>query len=104
MLTTTESRVLYLLRKHDGRAKLQTISEAMHRFKAVDRRQALARLESLELINSAKTPNPKGHGGQGGLVYWLTLQGVDYVNELIESGAMRDPRKEPRAGKKRARA
>lgn len=109
MLTTHETRVLYILRKLGNRAKHSQISQAMHRVKAPDRQQALATCEALELISSARVPPTKGQpssrgGGPGGLVYWLTQAGADYVQDLIDSGAMRDPDKEPRAGKGGARA
>ena len=99
MLTTYELRVLYLLRKHGGRAKLSTLSQAMHRFDPADRRRALANLEDLELISSAKTPPVKGKGGPGGLVYWLTSEGGEYVQGMIDRAELPDPDKEPRAGK-----
>ena len=100
MLTTYELRVLYLLRKHGGRAKHSQISQAMHRFDPDDRKAALSNLETLELISSAKTPPVKGKGGPGGLVYWLTSEGIEHVQGMINAGELPDPDKEPRAGKK----
>lgn len=101
MLTTHELRVLYLLRKYGRPAKLMELSHGMARFSAEQRKQALANCEDLELISSAKTPAPKGPGGSGGMVYWLTKEGKKYVHFMIDSGGMADPAKEPRAGKKR---
>lgn len=104
MLTTLERRVLYLLRKYGGSTKHSQISQAMSRVSAGDRMQALASLEQLDLISSAKTPPPKGQGkgGTGGLVYWLTSEGGVYVQGLIESGEMQDPAKESRGKPKRS--
>ena len=96
MLTRHELRVLYLLRKQGGRAKHSEISQAMSRAGAHNRSQALSNLEQLELISSAKTPTPRGHGGTGGLVYWLTCAGSRHVQDLIETFVMQDPAKESR--------
>lgn len=104
MLSKHEMRVLYLLRKYGGRAKHSQISQAMSRVRAENRSLALASLEQLELILSAKTPPPKGlgKGGTGGLVYWLTIEGRDYVKGLIEHGTLQDPAKESRGKPKRS--
>ena len=103
MLTTYELRVLYLLRKHGGRAKHSTLSQAMHRLAPMTRQQALISLENLKLISSAKTPPVKGKGGPGGLVYWLTPEGAEYVQDMIDRGELLDPAEESRAGKKGAK-
>ena len=100
MLTTAELRVLYVLRKHGDQAKLSQISMTMgDQFDQADRQMALANLEGLELISSAKTPPPKGTGGRGALVYWLIDAGKEYVQNMIDAGEMTDPANEPRAGK-----
>ncbi len=103
MLTTNELRVLYLLRKHSGRAKRSTLSQAMHRVPAGERWLAFSSCEDLELISSAKTPpirgREKGNGGRGGLVYWLTKAGESHVDELIEKGQLLDPALETRGAK-----
>ena len=89
MLTTKhEMRVLYVLRKHGGRAQHSQISQAMHRVDAKDRDTALSNCETLKLISSAKTPANKSRGG---LVYWLTSEGIDYVQGAIDSNDMIDP-------------
>lgn len=93
MLTTLELRVLYQLRKRDNRAKLAQISEALHRFAKADRDQSLTNLESLGLISSGKTLPPKVTGGRGGLVYWLTSEGVDCVQGMIDAGELPDPKR-----------
>ncbi len=105
-MTTHELRVLYLLRKAGGRAKHSHISQAMSRLTAPSRIQALANLEQLELISSAKTPPPKGQGkgGTGGTVYWLTNVGADFVQDMIDSGGLADPAKEVRGRPKQAAA
>lgn len=95
MLTTLELRVLYLLRKHDGRAKLTQLSMALHRFAKDDRDRSLANLETLDLISSARTPAPKKHrGGRGGLVYWLTSEGETCVQGLIDETKIPDPKQQ----------
>lgn len=99
MLTKHELRVLYLLRKHGGRAQHSVLSQAMSRTKSADRQRALADCEGLALISSAKVPTKSSDGGRPGLVYWLTSEGIDYVQGLIDGGDMIDPHKEPRAGK-----
>ena len=100
MPTTHELRALYVLKKLDNRAKHSQLSHSMHRVSAQDRNRALANLELLELISSAKTPAPQGYkGGPSGLVYWLTDAGKEYVQDMIDSGEMPDPVNEPRAGK-----
>lgn len=88
MLTKHEMRVLYILKKHGGRARHSQISQAMHRVDAKDRDAALSNCETLELISSAKTPAVKSRGG---LVYWLTSEGKDYVQGAIDSNDMIDP-------------
>lgn len=98
-MNKTELRVLYLLRKHGGRAKKQQLSQAMARIDATDRERALAAVESLELVSSAKVPpkTGRGAGGPGGLVIWLTQAGNEVVDDLIASGKLRDPATENRA-------
>ena len=92
MLTKHELRVLYILKKHGGQARLSTISMAMTRVDIKDRELAIGSCESLELISSAKMPANKGRGGRrGGLVYWLTSEGKDYVQGAIDSNDMIDP-------------
>ena len=92
MLTKHELRVLYILKKHGGQARLSTISMAMTRVDIKDRERAIGSCESLELISSAKMPANKGRGGRrGGLVYWLTSEGKDYVQGAIDSNDMIDP-------------
>ena len=103
-MTTHELRVLYLLRKYGGGAKHSEISQAMSRLTALSRLQALANLERLELITSTKTPPPTGHGGTGGLVYWLTTEGASYVQMMIDIGELQDPAKEVRGRPKRSSA
>lgn len=93
-MTRHEKRVLYLLRKHGG--GLGTIGHAllvtrMSRVKAVQREQAFAALEDLELISSAKTPSVAGRGGRPGRVYWLTEAGRHHVEDLIARGELKDP-------------
>ncbi len=92
MLTKLEKRYLYLLNRHGGRLTHSRISAATSRFKKADRERALASLESLELINSARDV-PSGKGGFGGLVYWLTKAGSETVADLIERGELKRPRK-----------
>ena len=92
MLTKHEMRVLYTLKKYGGHARHSQISQAMHRVDAKDRDAALSYCETMELISSAKTPVCKGRGGsRGGLVYWLTAEGIDYVQGAIDSNDMIDP-------------
>ncbi len=91
MLTKHEQRVLYILRKHGGRAQHSQISMAMSRVDARDRERALSSCETLELISSAKTPATRGRGG---MVYWLTDEGIDYVQGCIDAGDMIDPLKQ----------
>lgn len=100
MLIKHERRVLYLLRKHGGRAQHSQLTQAMHRISSPTRDRAIANCEELELISSAKTPPVKGKGGPGGLVYWLTEAGHHHVQDLIDRGEMEDPKNEPRAGAK----
>ena len=88
MLTRHEMRVLYTLQKHGGRARHSQISQAMHRVDAKDRDAALSDCETLGLISSAKTPGIKRRGA---LVYWLTPEGTDYVQDVIASKDMIDP-------------
>lgn len=88
MLTKQEMRVLYVLRKHGGRAKHSQISQAMSRVNPELRQAALSNCETLKLISSAKTPAVKSRGG---LVYWLTSEGIDYVQGAIDSADMIDP-------------
>ena len=88
MLTKHEQRVLYILRKHGGQAQQSIISAAMTRVDAKERERALKSCESLDLISSAKTPATKGRGGT---VYWLTSEGIDYVQGSIDAGDMIDP-------------
>lgn len=90
-MTKAELRVLYVLAKHEGNAKRMQVSHAMARFKATDRERALANLELLELVSSCRVPAPKGKGGTGGLVYWLTEAGLQTVADLIEKREIRDP-------------
>jgi len=87
-MTRAELRVLYLLTKHGGRRKHFELSQAMARLPRKDRERALASLEDMELISSARTPAPKGKGGTGGLVYWITDQGRPAVDELVERGEL----------------
>lgn len=105
-MTKTELRALYLLRKHGGTAKLMQLSQAMARIARPDRERALANLEALELISSAKRPpaTGKGAGGTGGLVYWLTDAGNEAVDYLIEQGELRDPASEKRRAGGRPKA
>ncbi len=91
MLTTHELRVLYLLRKHGGSARLSEFTHGMQRVKAADRTTALVNCEALELISSAKRSHPPGVRGRGGHLYWLTQAGKEYVKELIERGDISDP-------------
>lgn len=95
-MTRTELRTLYLLAKHGGQAKHWQLSQAMARIKRKERERALANLEELELVSSVKTPAPKGKGGTGGLVYWLTDTGRQTVADLTERGELRDPARETR--------
>ncbi len=88
MLPKYEMRVLYILKKHGGRAQHSQISQAMHRVEAKLRNIALSNCETLKLISSAKTPAIKSRGG---LVYWLTSEGKDYVQGAIDSNDMIDP-------------
>ena len=90
-MTTVELRVLYLLQKHDGRAKLWQLSQAMARVKKANRERALADLEELGLLSSAAMPLRKGKGGTGGLVFWLTDAGRLAVADMIERGELQDP-------------
>ena len=83
MLTTKhEMRVLYVLRKHGGRAQHSQISQAMHRVDAKDRDTALSNCETLKLSSSAKTPANKSRGD---LVYWLTAARLAYCHGPIAS-------------------
>lgn len=90
-MTKLEKRVLYLLAKAGGQAKRQTLSQAMSRHPAADRERALANVEALELVSSAKQPTPKGGRGPGGLVYWLTEAGKSTVEDLVARGELDDP-------------
>ena len=94
MLTKHEMRVLYILQKHGGQARLSTISMAMTRVDIKDRELAIGSCETLELISSAKTPASRGRrgGSRGSVVYWLTSEGLDYVQSAIDSNDMIDPK------------
>ena len=41
-----------------------------------------------------------GKGGTGGLVYWLTSVGTEFVRGLISTGELQDPAKETRGKSK----
>lgn len=101
MLTKNEMRVVYLLRKHGGSALGSRIAQQMSRVPIRERERALANCENLRLISSAKTPATRGRSGTK---YWLTEDGKDYVQGLIDSGELTDPMLEPRAGKGGRRA
>lgn len=93
-MTKTELRILYLLRKRGGQVKRLELSQAMSRIARSDREQALASVEALELVSSARQPPPTGYErgrGTGGLVYWLTEAGNEAVDDLIERGEMKAP-------------
>jgi len=92
MLNRLEKRLLYLLRKSETACKLSELSQGASKYgyKAPERLEALASLEGLDLISSAKQP-PKKTGGRATMLYWLTEAGLGYCNELIERGEMRDP-------------
>lgn len=94
MLSTLEQRVLYLLHKRDGRAKLTQLSEALHRFSKQERHQSLVNLETMGLISSGKTPPTLVTGGRGGLVYWLTSEGAKYVEDQIDTGKLPGPKQQ----------
>ena len=97
-MTKHELRILYLLRKHGGQLKHTQLVNAMQRVTELDRYRALAALEDpLGLISSARRPQPANAGGVAGLVYWLTDVGNYAVGELIRTGDLKDPKKEPRA-------
>ena len=91
MLTKLEKRYLYLLNRHGGRANHTRLTAATSRFKRKERERALASLEALELISSARDV-PSGKGGFGGLVYWLTPVGAQTVTSMIDSGELKAPR------------
>lgn len=98
-MTKTELRILYLLRKNGGQAKKMVLSQGMARVPSLERERALANVEQLELVSSAKTPSAKGKGGQPGVVYWLTDAGDNAVDDLIDRGKLKDPELEPRANR-----
>lgn len=93
-MTQTELRVLQILANNAGRQKRLEISQQMSRYTAAERNQALASLETLELINSAEVPRVQGGkpGGVAGVVYWLTEAGVSHVEELRAQGRIKEKR------------
>lgn len=93
-MTKTELRVLQILANNTGRQKRLEISQAMSRYTAEERNQALANLESLELVNSAEVPRAHGGkpGGVAGVVYWLTPVGAAHVETLRTQGRIKEKR------------
>lgn len=93
-MTQTELRVLQILANNAGRQKRLEISQQMSRYTAAERNQALANLETLELVNSAEVPRAHGGkpGGVAGVVYWLTPAGVAHVETLRGQGRIKDKR------------
>ena len=90
-MTRLENRLLYLIRKSQpAMAQQQKLSQATSRFKARDRNQALANLENLGLVSSAKKPASR-RGGRASIVYWLTSTGDAFVDDMIERGEIADP-------------
>lgn len=87
-MTKTELRVLQILANNTGRQKRLEISQQMSRYTAEERNQALASLETLELVNSAEVPcvQRARAGGVAGLVYWLTPAGLAHVEQLRTEG------------------
>lgn len=93
-MTQTELRVLQILANNAGRQKRLEISQAMSRYTAAERNQALSTLETLKLVNSAEVPRAHGGkpGGVPGVVYWLTPAGVAWVEELRKQGRIKEKR------------
>jgi hypothetical protein len=93
-MTKTELRVLQILANNSGRQKRLEISQGMSRYTAEERNQALANLETLELVNSAEVPRAHGGkpGGVAGVVYWLTAAGIAHVEQLRSEGLIKEKR------------
>ena len=93
-MTKTELRVLQILANNYGRQKRLEISQQMSRYTAEERNQAIANLETLELVSSAHVPciQRSKAGGVAGLVYWLTPAGAAHVEELRSQGLIKEKR------------
>ena len=80
-----------------GGAGNRVVAVAAARAKAGEREQALASLEAMGLISSARTPPAKAFTGRpgrgaGATVYWLTADGKAHVKWAIARGDLDAPR------------
>lgn len=99
MMTKTELRILYLMRKDGGVAgavEASTLTQQMSNKIYPNRISAIDTLQKLGMVTSGSRENEKSSIASKITVYTLTSAGRECIEDHISSGKMKDPDLEKR--------